>query len=255
MRGGEGALRADLVVNGFDVVAEYGDKDVEGVFVSLLERWTRLAAGRERTVVLLAAPPGAGKSTLAAFLEWYAPQVPGVAVPRAVGIDGFHYPNAYLDTHTTMEDGLEVVLRSRKGAAFTFDVAGLEGAVRDYLTAEAPAPWPVYSRVLHDPVPAAIDVDAPLLLVEGNYLLLDDPTWARVRALAADTVFLRADEGELRERLVARKVRGGMAPDDAETWYQASDGRNVRAVLERSVPANVELRQRGGTLEVVRARS
>lgn len=231
-----------LTVNGFAVEATYRDEDVDQMLIPLLRRWSALCRDRQRTVVFLAAPAGAGKSTLAAALELLARQTPGCVPLGVVGIDGFHYPNAYLNTHTTVEDGREVVLRSRKGAAFTYDVAALEAALRDYLTADVPVPWPAYSRVLHDPVPGAIDVDVPLLLVEGNYLLLDDPAWARLRVLATDTVFFGAEESELHQRLVERKVRGGMAPADAERWYQASDGRNVRQVLEHSVAANVELR-------------
>ena len=86
-------MEAKLTVNGFGFVARYGEKDVEHVLLPLLWRWTELQKERgERLVVMLAAPPGAGKSTLAAFMEWLSRRTPEAMPPQAVGMDGFHYP-------------------------------------------------------------------------------------------------------------------------------------------------------------------
>lgn len=234
-------MEATLKVNGFDVTAHYDDTVIDQLFVPLLHRWTRMQAKRgERLVVFLAAPPGAGKSTLAAFLEWLSAKTPKAARVQAVGMDGFHYPNAYLDTHTFSDDGCEVPMRSRKGAPQTFDVDGLRAALVD-ARSNNPAPWPAYSRVLHDVVPASLPIGEKILLVEGNYLLLDQGRWQGLSNLADFTVFLDAPEALLRERLVARKVAGGMTPADAAAWYDASDGRNVATALAAHVPADVEL--------------
>lgn len=234
-------MEATLKVNGFDVTAHYDDTVIDQLFVPLLHRWTRMQAKRgERLVVFLAAPPGAGKSTLAAFLEWLSAKTPKVACVQAVGMDGFHYPNAYLDMHTFSDDGREVPMRSRKGAPQTFDVDCLRTALVD-ARSHSPAPWPAYSRVLHDVVPASLPIGEKILLVEGNYLLLDQGRWQGLSNLADFTVFLDAPEALLRERLVARKVAGGMTPADAAAWYDASDGRNVTTVLAAHAPADVEL--------------
>ena len=119
-------MEAKLTVNGFGFVARYGEKDVERVLLPLLWRWTELQKERgERLVVMLAAPPGAGKSTLAAFMEWLSRRTPEATPLQAVGMDGFHYPNAYLGAHSFVdENGREVCMRSRKGAPETFDVKG-----------------------------------------------------------------------------------------------------------------------------------
>ena len=52
-------------INGIDVNASYSDDNVEEIFVPLLQRLTDLQKQKNgRIVVFLAAPPGAGKSTL-----------------------------------------------------------------------------------------------------------------------------------------------------------------------------------------------
>lgn len=235
-------MEAKLSVNGFEFVARYGEKDAERVLLPLLMRWTELQAERGgRLVAFLAAPPGAGKSTLAAFMEWLSRRTPGATPVQTVGMDGFHYPNAYLDAHSLVdEDGREVCMRSRKGAPQTFDVEGLRAALADART-DAPRPWPSYSRILHDVVPASLPIREKILLVEGNYLLLDEGRWAGLAGLADHTAFLAAPEALLRERLVARKVAGGATPAEARAWYEASDGRNVAHVLAHHSPADLEL--------------
>lgn len=238
-----GCVELELNVNGLTYAAAYRDCDVEDVFLPLLRDWGALYAANpaKRTVVLLAAPPGTGKTTLALFLEQLAATIPDMPRVQALGMDGFHYPNAYLDTHEVVEDGERKTLRSRKGAPFTFDVEALTTAVADLKT-ERPHPWPAYSRELHDVVPDAIEITGDIVLVEGNYLLLDEPGWRDLAALADRTAFLSADAAMLRERLISRKVAGGMGRAAAQTWYEASDGRNVGRVLASRHPADVELR-------------
>lgn len=235
-------MKLDLTVNGLTYTVEYRDGDVRETFEPLLRAWAaRHAEDGGRYVALLAAPPGTGKTTLALFLQELAAQMPDMPHVQALGMDGFHYPNAYLDTHTVEEDGRTKTLRERKGAPFTFDAEALAAAIAD-LKSEHPAPWPAYSRELHDVVPAAVPVMGEIVIVEGNYLLLDDSRWRGIAKLADQTVFLSADAGMLRERLVGRKVAGGMERAAAEAWFEASDGRNVDLVLRRHLPADVELR-------------
>lgn len=235
-----------LEVNGQAVAAEYRDADVERVLLPLLDRIARCTeradAARARTIVFIAAPPGAGKSTLAATLERLAGEDPRLPRIQAIGMDGFHFPNAYLDSHdATLADGRTLPLRAVKGAPETFDVHAFIEKVRETRTAARPVSWPVYSRIEHDVVSEGAVVDAPVVLVEGNYLLLDEEPWRGLAELADFTVFLDVDLALLHERLVARKVRGGMGRDEAEAFFEASDGRNVERVRRGSAAADVRL--------------
>ena len=97
--------------------------------------------------------------------------------------------------------------------------------------------WPFYDRRLHDVQMDAIEVNTPIVLLEGNYLLLDAPKW---RDLKCDySVFITADEEFLRKRLVERKSRGGASLQEAEAFYERCDGPNVRLCLENSLPADL----------------
>ena len=63
----------DVKVNGYEYQASYSAETVDNVFLPLLRRLKAVhdRLGR-RTVVFLAAPPGAGKSTIATVLELLA---------------------------------------------------------------------------------------------------------------------------------------------------------------------------------------
>ena len=128
-------------------------------------------------------------------------------------------------------------MRRVKGAPDTFDVHRL----RDTLLAlrAGNLRWPAYDRMLHDVVEEAIPVTAPIVLVEGNYLLLDQPIW---RDLPRDyAVFITADEILLRQRLIERKMRGDKTHEQAALFYQESDGPNVRLCLSSHLPCDLEL--------------
>ena len=95
------------------------------------------------------------------------------------------------------------------------------------------------AALLHDVVEEAIPVTAPILLVEGNYLLLNQPIW---RDLPHDyAVFITADEVLLRQRLIERKMRGDKTHEQAALFYQESDGPNVRLCLGSRLPCDLEL--------------
>lgn len=195
-----------------------------------------------RTIVFLAAPPGAGKSTLAAVLERLAQSQPGMPCVQAVGMDGFHHANAYLDRHTLdCPDGKPVSLRSIKGAPETFDVEGFALALHETRVSSDSVQWPAYSRVAHDVVADGPIVSAPIVIVEGNYLLLDESPWRDLAELCDLSIFVEADEAMLRERLVARKVRGGLSRTEAERFFEQSDGKNVRRILAHRCPADIAI--------------
>ena len=234
-------MQYDVTINGLAVRAEYDDADIREIFLPLLRRWSaRQQQTGKRLIVFLAAPPAAGKSTLAAFLETLSRQMPGLVPVQAVGMDGFHRRQEDLLSHTTVRDGKEISLVEIKGAPVTFDLSALRQHLERLRTQEVVL-WPQYDRLLHDPVPDAIRADGRIILVEGNYLLLALPGWNDLSALADDTVSLRADPEFLRRRLITRKIASGTAPDKAAAFVEFSDLANARLCLAYSKPAALQL--------------
>ncbi|GMA26075.1 hypothetical protein GCM10025864_38340 [Luteimicrobium album] len=190
------------------------------------------ADGRRR-VLGIAGPPGAGKSTLAAQV---AEALRGEAV--VVGQDGFHLAQRELD---------RLGRADRKGAPDTFDGAGfvalLERLVRQ-APGDAPVLAPEFRREIEEPVAGAVAVAAtvPLVVTEGNYLLLDDGPWARVRALLDEAWFLAPDDAARVEGLVARHVRHGRSPEAARAWVERSDEANAVVVRPGAARADVVVR-------------
>ncbi len=236
-----GRVTLPLLINDQEVRASYAREDVEGLFFPLLRELTELreeACGSGRRVVaFLVAPPGAGKSTLASFLQVLPDKREGLDALQALGMDGFHRPNAWLDARHVGDDPAAPTLRSVKGAPQTFDVEALAKALA-HLREGGTLHWPVYSRRTHDVSADGPLVEGDVVLVEGNYLLLDEPGWRGLRELCDVSVMLEEDAEVLHRRLVARKVAGGSTPEEAEAHYQRSDRRNVELVLGHSLPAD-----------------
>ena len=229
-------------VNGLDVWALYSDKSVEQIFLPLLRHLSGLSRAKgSRVLVMLAAPPAAGKSTLGAFLEHLSRSVPGLRPVQVIGMDGFHRQQDYLDTHTMVRDGVSVGMSQFKGAPETFDVSLLREALQSVASGED-CPWPAYDRTIHDPIDDALFVTSDIVLVEGNYLLLDWPEWQDLRSLADYTVAITADSEVLRERLVNRKASSGMPRDEAAIFVERSDLYNARTVLAHTAQPDLMLR-------------
>ena len=228
-------------INGIDVIAHYPEKTIRDVFVPLLKRLSAMHSEKQRRIlVMLAAPPGAGKSTLVSFLDYLAKQaVPEVSF-QGVGMDGFHRRQEYLLSHTVTVDGKEIPMVDIKGAPVTFDLERLREKISELMEGH-PCRWPIYDRLLHNPVEDAITVDSDIVLLEGNYLLLDIDGWRDLSDYADFTISLSANEELLRKRLIARRIATGVNQEDAEKFVDFSDMANVRLCLENSKKADLEL--------------
>lgn len=200
--------------------------------------------GRRRVLGLVGAP-GAGKSTLAAQVARHWPDE-AVVVP----MDGFHLAQTELE---------RLGRAHRKGAPDTFDAAGfvaLLQRLRGPWTADDPdAPSdgaddllgtvyaPEYRRDLRNGVAGAIAVGphVPLVVTEGNYLLLDTHGFGPVAGLLDESWFVAPDDAVRLARLVARHVAFGKEPAAAFAWAHGPDEANARLVAATAVRADLVL--------------
>ena len=229
-------------INGVDVHAQYTEQAVRAIFLPLLQRLTDMQKEKNgRILVFLAAPPGAGKSTLVSFLEHLSREREGLCPLQGIGMDGFHRRQSDLLSATTLRDGKRISLVEIKGAPMTFDLPHLTDRIRE-IASGAVCGWPVYDRLLHNPVEDAVQVRAKIVLLEGNYLLLQEEGWDRLSEYADYTISVHADEAMLRTRLIERRMQTGVARDAAVRFVDFSDMPNVRLCLKKTKPVDLCLR-------------
>jgi pantothenate kinase len=198
---------------------------------ALAEEIRRRADGQGRFITALAGPPGAGKSTLAAAVV--AALGPGA---RVVPMDGFHYDDTVLIARGQ---------RARKGAPETFDVAGFLNLMRRLRDdTETEVAIPVFDRTM-ELSRAGADIVTPddqFLVVEGNYLLLDENPWTALGDYFDMTVFLDVPEAELERRLIQRWLDYGKTEAEAVAWIASNDLPNALRVTRGSRTADAVIR-------------
>lgn len=184
-----------------------------------------------RKIVAIAGAPGSGKSTLAdRLVDALNAAVPGAAA--VLPMDGFHYDDRILIARN---------LRARKGAPETFDVAGLDQLLdRLRRNEEDEIAVPVFDRDLEIARAGArlIPMSVQVIVVEGNYLLLDRQPWSRLGSRFDISVAIDVPEEMLRARLVARWQSYGLPPAEIEAKVEGNDLPNGRCVISESRPAD-----------------
>jgi pantothenate kinase len=139
-------------------------------------------------------------------------------------MDGFHRTTADLAAHGWVAE---------RGTPRTFDADAFVALLRRLHAGDA-VRAPNFDRSREQPVPDAIEVpvDAPIAIVEGNYLLLEAAPWDAIKALLDEVWYVEVPEDVRIERLVARHVEFGRTRGDAtERATKGSDAANARLVL------------------------
>lgn len=201
---------------------------VESDIEALVSRARALAGAGERRLLGITGAPGAGKSTIAARVV----EALGESA-TLVPMDGFHLANAELE---------RLGRRDRKGAIDTFDADGYVALLRRLRSPAGETVYaPLFRREIEEPIACAIPVgpEVPLVVTEGNYLLVSEGPWAAVRDLLDEVWYVAPDEETRIAWLIARHVAFGKPPDIARAWVLSTDQRNAELVAATRGRADV----------------
>lgn len=204
-----------------------GDRRITPAELAQLVDELRVAA--ERRVIGIAGPPGSGKSTLASYLAQSLSPAP-VVVP----MDGFHLAQDVINRKG---------LADKKGSPDTFDAWGFVSLLKRIARPadDSVVFAPKYDRTVGEPIAGAIAVlpSDDLVVVEGNYLLLDAEPWTQVLDLLDLCMFVELDDAIRRQRLIDRHVQFGKSPQRAKEFVDESDERNAELVAPTKARANL----------------
>ena len=199
---------------------------------AIADRIQGAAGDSRRFMVAIAGPPGAGKSTLSDALhkEFQGRGESSIVVP----MDGFHFDDIVLTARGH---------RPRKGAPWTFDCAGFEVLLKRIRALEPDIAIPVFDRSMELSRAAAdiVDGTSRIILIEGNYLLLNEAPWNRLKPLFDFSIFLNVPLAELERRLLARIQSHGFDEAHARSWIAGNDLPNIRQVISNSIKADLTL--------------
>lgn len=185
-----------------------------------------------RLLLAVAGPPGAGKSTLSQALA--ADLAASGERAALLPLDGFHLDNRLLEARG---------LLARKGAPETFDAEGFGRALDQARDGGADLVHPVFDRARDLAVAGAgvVSASASVVIVEGAYLLLDEPPWRARRRHFDATIFLHPGVEELQRRLIDRWIGYGHDRAAAAARARGNDMANARRVIAGSAPADLRL--------------
>ncbi len=197
----------------------------------VVDRVHEMRATRDRLIVAITGAPGSGKSTLAKEVarRLNLQQCPAVVVP----MDGFHLDNAVIEP---------MGLLQRKGSPETFDVRGFVHLMkrlhaRDHVYA------PAFDRTRDISVAGVVDIppDMPAVIVEGNYLMFDEPVWNVLPGIWDLSVRLDVPITELRARLIQRWLNQNLSRAAATRRAEGNDIPNANRVIAQALPCDMTL--------------
>lgn len=198
-----------------------------------------LGDGSQRCLLGIVGAPGAGKSTLTDVLVH---QLYDQAVN--VPMDGFHLAERQL---------ARLGLTDRKGAPRTFDANGyvaLLARIRHGFENGDTVYAPVFEREIGEPVAGAIAVEpaTPLVITEGNYLLLEEPPWCEILHMLDEVWYLNIADDVRENWLADRHVCHGRTRTESWDWIAHNDRPNASQVTASSNRADRHLIWDGTTI-------
>ena len=196
----------------------------------LVDHIIKRSEGCQRFIIAVAGPPGSGKSTLS---EQLAKMLRTRSMQsHIISLDGFHLENSILK-------GLGLL--DRKGSPTTFDVLAFIQVMRRLAAYESDVAIPKFDRKRDISIEHAsiVSTQDKILIVEGNYLLLNHKQWVELQDIWDETVFINPGMEVLEKRLIDRWLSYGMDNESAQIRAFRNDIPNAKNVIENSLPANI----------------
>lgn len=187
----------------------------------------------QRLIVAIAGPPASGKSMLSESLLKCLNEIPSCLNTVALlPMDGFHLDNSILES---------LDLLDRKGSLSTFDIDGFFSLVARLKDTKKDIFHPIFDRSLDLTIAGAgvIKNNASIVIIEGNYLLIDSDPWSIFQETIDYSVFINPPIGVLEKRLIERWKSYGFNFKDAENKANNNDLLNAHFILENSKCADV----------------
>lgn len=201
---------------------------------------SRSKAKQGQYLIAIAGAPGSGKTTIATSLAQKLRELNEAVV--TVPMDGFHLPRSTLDAMSNREEAY-----IRRGAPWTFDVAATLFFVHrlskwanstSHATPEECIYAPSFDHAIKDPTPNGVIIppDASIVILEGLYLLLDEPGWSEIAPLLDLRILVTVDLMEARTRVAKRHVEAGIEPtmEDGFRRVDQNDYLNGQMIYEQS---------------------
>ena len=182
---------------------------------------------KNRYFIALSGPPASGKSTIS---ENLAKDLSAKGYnSNILQMDGFHYDDLILK---------EKNLLSKKGAPETFDVMGLINFV-SRLHKEDEVVIPIFDRSLELSRSSAVIIskNTKVIIVEGNYVLLNSYPWSELHKFFNTTVMIHCEKKILEKRLIERWENFNLPKKEIDEKVYKNDLPNGVNVLKNSIGA------------------
>ncbi|TFB46993.1 nucleoside/nucleotide kinase family protein [Cryobacterium tagatosivorans] len=203
---------------------------IEADAAGLAERLRELGEGADGRILLgICGPPGAGKSFLAAELARILGRDTAVVVP----MDGFHLATEIIRG---------TPLAERRGAIDTFDPGSYLALLRRLRARDEEVVYaPSFRRGLEEPIGSSVAIPRriPVIITEGNYLLVDTPEWRAIRGQLDAVWYLDTPAPVRMPRLIGRHVEFGRAETDAAAFALGSDQTNADLIASTREDADL----------------
>lgn len=170
--------------------------------------------------------PGAGKSTLADLLMKKTNEVLQQERAVVIPMDGYHYHNDVLVEKGTLP---------LKGIPQTFDSQRFVTLIKEIASDNTATMYcPAYDRALHNPVEDSIVIENKhkIIIIEGNYLLLDTCPWNELADLFDESWFIDTPLTITKERLISRHVLTGRSVEEALRKINSTDAPNAELIIQ-----------------------